>query len=176
MKTLYLLRHAKSDWTDASLNDFARPLNRRGKRARKLIARHIAGSQIDLVVCSPAARAKATAKPLIDVLACPVRYDDALYGANPDDLLEITHRLPDIASSVMLVGHNPSMEDYTALLCGVSARYPTGALGTLELGVERWRDTAAGRGSLTSIVTPASLAEERRDLPAIRWAAEGPGQ
>jgi phosphohistidine phosphatase len=176
MKTLYLLRHAKSDWTDTSLDDFARPLNRRGKRARKLISRHVAGWQVDLVVCSLAARAKATAKPLIDVFGCPVRYDDALYGADTDDLSEITRRLPENASSVMFVGHNPAMEDFTAFLCGSWASYSTGALGTIELGVEKWSDTKAGCGSLTALVTPAWLAEEQRDLPAIRWAAEPPAK
>jgi phosphohistidine phosphatase len=159
MKTLYLLRHAKSDWTDTSLTDFARPLNRRGKRARKLIAQHVTGWQIDLVVCSPAVRATATAKPLLDVLACPVRYDDRLYGAGAEDLMATTRGLSEDASSVMFVGHNPATEDYSALLCGLSERYATGALGTLELAVERWADTTPGCGLLTALVSPAQLDE-----------------
>lgn len=157
MKTLHLLRHAKSDWSNASIADFARPLNRRGKRARQVIARHVAGWQIDLVVCSPAARAKATAKPLIDVLGCPVRYDDTMYAADADDLLVITRGLAESTSSVIFVGHNPSMEDFTEMLCGSSPRYPTGALGTLELGVQKWSDTRPGCASLTALVTPAEL-------------------
>jgi phosphohistidine phosphatase len=157
MKTLHLLRHAKSDWSDSSIDDFARPLSRRGKRARKVIARHVAGWQIDLVVSSPAVRAKTTAKPLIDVLGCPVRYDDTMYGADADDLLEITRRLPENISSVIFVGHNPSMEEFTALLCGSSPRYPTGAIGTLELGVEHWSGATPGCASLTVLVTPAQL-------------------
>jgi phosphohistidine phosphatase len=157
MKTLHLLRHAKSDWSDTSFDDFALPLSRRGKRARKVIARHVAGWQIDLMVCSPAVRATTTAKPLIGVLGCPVRYDDMLYGADADDLLEITRRLPENTSSVIFVGHNPSMEEFTALLCGTSPRYPTGALGTLELDVEHWSDTTPGSASLTVLVTPDQL-------------------
>ena len=129
MKTLHLLRHTKSDWSDNSFDDFGRPLSRRGKRTRKVIARHVAGWQIDLLVCSPAARARATAKPLIDVLGCPVRYDDTMYAADADDLVVITRGLPENTSSAMFVGHNPSMEEFTALLCGSSPRYPTGALG-----------------------------------------------
>ena len=125
MKTLHLLRHMKSDWSDTSIDDFARPLNPRGKRARKVIARHVAGWQIDLMVCSPAKRAKATAKPLLDVLRCPVRYDETLYAADADDLLVLTRRLPEYTSAVMLVGHNPSMEELTSMLCGSSPRYPS---------------------------------------------------
>ena len=159
MKTLHLLRHAKSDWSDTTLDDFSRPLNRRGKRARTLLARHVTGWPIDLVVCSPATRARATAKPLVEVLGCPIEYDDAMYAADVDDLLALTRRLPETASSVMLVGHNPSMEEYTALLSGASPRYPTGALGTLELAVERWRDTTPRCAVLTALVTPAQLAD-----------------
>jgi phosphohistidine phosphatase len=175
MKTLRLLRHTKSDWSDTSIDDFARPLSRRGKRTRKLIARHAAGWQIDLVVCSPAKRAKATAKPLIDVLGCPIRYDEAMYSADANDLLVITRRLPEITSSVMFVGHNPSMEEFTAMLCGLSPRYPTGALGTLELGVEHWSETSPGCASLTVLVTPAHLAEDLTGPPTIRRLAAPPG-
>jgi phosphohistidine phosphatase len=127
MKSLHLLRHAKSDWSDATLDDFGRPLSRRGKRARKLIAGYVTGWEIDLVVCSPAARARATAEPLLGVLRCPIAYDESLYGADTDRLLALTRRLPEPISSVMLVGHNPSIEEFTALLCGSSPRYPTGA-------------------------------------------------
>jgi phosphohistidine phosphatase len=157
MKTLHLLRHTKSDWSDTSFDDFARPLSRRGKRARRVIARHVTGWQIDLLVCSPAARTTATAKPLLDVLDCPVRYDDAMYGADADNLLVITRGLPENTASVLFVGHNPSMEEFTALLCGSSPRYPTGALGTLDLGVAQWRDTTSGCATLTALVTPAQL-------------------
>jgi phosphohistidine phosphatase len=155
MKTLYLLRHAKSDWSDPALDDFSRPLNRRGKRARKVIARHVVGWNVDLVVCSPAKRAVATAKLVIEVLECPVHYDDAMYGADADDLLALTRHLPERVSAVMLVGHNPSMEEYTTMLCDSSPRYPTGALGTLELAVEQWTEVAPRCGSLSALATPA---------------------
>ena len=165
MKTLHLLRHAKSDWSDPSVDDFARPLSRRGRRARKLIAKHVAGWQIDLVVCSPAKRARATAKPLIGVLGCPVRYDEAMYAADADDLLVITRHLLE----------NTSMEEFTAMLCGSSPRYPTGALGTLALGVEHWSQTSPGCATLAALDTPAQLTEEQTDPPTIRWSAAPPG-
>ena len=175
MKTLHLLRHTKSDWSDTSLDDFERPLNRRGKRARKVIARHVDGWRIDLMVCSPAVRAKATAKPLIAALGCPVRYDDMMYAADADDLLAITRGLLENTSSVMFVGHNPSLEEFTALLCGTSPRYRTGALATLELDVESWNDTTSGCATLTALVTPAQLTEEQTDPPPIHRSAASPG-
>ena len=158
MKTLYLLRHAKSDWSSPAVDDFARPLNRRGKRARTVIAEHMAGWKVDLMVCSPAKRTTATAKPLLEVLGCPVRYDDSMYAAGVDDLLALSRRLPDNIGSVMFVGHNPSMEEFTALLSGASPRYPTGALGTLDLAIDHWHEVVPGCAVLRALVTPAELA------------------
>src|SRR4029077_4441995 len=119
--------------------------------------------------------ATATAKPLIGVLGCPVHYDEALYAADADDLLVITRHLLESTSSVMFVGHNPSLEDFTAMLCGSSPRYPTGALGTLSLGVELWSQTGPGCATLAALDTPAQLTEEQTDPPTIRWCAAPPG-
>lgn len=148
MKTLHLLRHAKSDWSDGSLADHERPLNKRGKRARRAVAEHVDGWPVDLVVCSTARRARQTAKPVVAALGCPVEYDDALYAATVDGLLAVVRGLPDAASAVMLVGHNPSMEELGALLCGDSRVYPTAAVGTVELAVDHWHDVAPGGGRL----------------------------
>jgi phosphohistidine phosphatase len=153
VKTLHLLRHAKSDWSDDSLPDRDRPLNKRGKRARKRVAEHVADWHVDLVVCSPARRARATAKPVVAALRCPVRYDEAVYGANAGGLLDVVRALPDDARAVMLIGHNPTMEDFTELLCGDTPAYPTAALGTVELPVDRWADVTPGTGSLVSFAT-----------------------
>ena len=86
MKTLYLLRHAKSDWSDPAIADRDRPLSGRGKRARMVVADHIAGWKVDRVVCSPARRARATAKPVVKMLACPVSYENVVYDAVPERL------------------------------------------------------------------------------------------
>jgi phosphohistidine phosphatase len=157
MKTVHLLRHAKSDWSDAGVADHDRPLNRRGKQARRVIAEHVKDWKVDLVVCSTAQRARATAKPVVAALGCPVRYDDALYEATPGTLLTVVHELDDANDAVMLVGHNPTMEDLTELLCARSPEYPTAALGTITFAVDHWRDVAPGRGTLAGFVTPASL-------------------
>jgi phosphohistidine phosphatase len=154
---LHLLRHAKSDWSDPTLTDHDRPLNRRGKRARKLVAAHVRGWPVDLVVCSTARRARTTARPVIEVLQCPVRYERAIYEADADDLLEIVRALPDRVTTAMLVGHNPSLEELTELLCGSSPPFPTAALGTIELTAARWHNVTPGSGALIAYVTPAEL-------------------
>jgi phosphohistidine phosphatase len=157
MKTLHLLRHAKSDWSDAALADHDRPLNRRGKQARRVIAEHVEGWKVDLVVCSTARRARLTAKPVIEALGCPVRYDDALYAATAGGLLAVVREFSDRDEAVMLVGHNPSMEELTEVLCGSSPEYPTAALGTVALAIEHWREISAGCGTLAAFATPAQL-------------------
>ena len=86
-----------------------------------------------------------------------MRYDDALYGASPRELLDVVRVLPSDLRAVMFVGHNPSMEDFTELLCGDSPRYPTAALGTIELDVDEWTDVDPGSGSLVGFVTPKQL-------------------
>ena len=159
MLTLHLLRHAKSDWSDPSLPDHDRPLNRRGKRARKAIARHVEGWPVDLVVCSTAARAQATAKPIVEVLGCPLRLEGALYGADVGELFDVVHALPNDAGNVLLVGHNPGIEDFSATLTGQSVGYPTAALGTIELPNELWSDVAPMSGTLVAYVTPGDLAD-----------------
>ncbi len=124
MKTLHLLRHAKSDWSGDGVADHDRPLNRRGKQARRVIAEHVKDWKVDLVVCSTAQRARATAKPVVAALGCEVRYDDALYEATPGILLTVVRALPDADNWVMLVGHNPTMEEFTELLSREVARVP----------------------------------------------------
>ncbi len=157
LKRLHLLRHAKSDWSDPSLADHDRPLNRRGKRTRKVIARHVAGWSVDLVMCSTAVRARASAKPVIDALGCAVRYERALYTACGRELLEVVRALPNDVHTVMIIGHNPSLEALTTTLCGSSPRYPAGALATIEFTIDQWAYVAPGSGTLTAHVTPAQL-------------------
>jgi phosphohistidine phosphatase len=157
MKTLHLLRHAKSDWSEPAVADHDRPLNRRGKQARTIVATHVAGWHVDLVVCSTARRARQTAKPVVAALGCRVQYEEALYAAVPSRLVEIVRTLSDRNVSVMLVGHNPSLEELTAWLCGQSPDYPTAALGTIDLSLDRWDEVSPGCGTLAAFVTATQL-------------------
>jgi phosphohistidine phosphatase len=154
MKTLHLLRHAKSDWSDVSLTDHDRPLNKRGKRARKIVAEHVADWNVDLLVCSTARRARQTAKPVIAVLGCRVEYEPLVYLASFEDLFKVVRAFSDDDERVMLVGHNPSLEEFTERLCGWSPTYPTAGLGSIALSVEKWSEVALGSGTLTAFVTP----------------------
>ena len=157
MKTLFLLRHAKSDWSEPSVVDQDRPLNKRGRRARTLVAAHVAGWPVDLIVCSTARRARQTAEPVVAVLGCRVQYEEALYAASPERLLEVAGTVSDRNASVMFVGHNPSLEDFAAELCGQWQQYPTAALGTIDLAIDRWAEISPGCGTLAAFVTARQL-------------------
>lgn len=171
MKTLYLLRHAKSSWDDPSLGDADRPLNARGRGAARAMAKHIAAAGIapDLVLCSAARRARETFDRMADALAgAEMLVEDDLYETTHPRLLERLRRLPETAARVMVIGHNPGLERLARLLCGedgapealarLDVKYPTGALATLRPNVARWSGLGAGTCRLEAFVRPADLA------------------
>ena len=84
-------------------------------------------------------------------------YDVALYAAVAQRLLDVVRTLSDLDETVLLVGHNPALEELTAILCGRSPHYPTAALATIELSIERWHEVSPGCGTLAAIVTPTEL-------------------
>jgi phosphohistidine phosphatase len=168
VKILYLLRHAKSSWDDPGLADFDRPLARRGIEATAAIADHMRerGIAPELVLCSPAVRAKQTLEGLGDAVgSARVEFDRDLYDATESDLLAAIHRVsPDVAS-VLLVGHNPSTQRLALLLCeegkrldDLRAKYPTAALATLSIEVPEWHRLKMGDAELTDFVKPRELA------------------
>jgi phosphohistidine phosphatase len=172
VKTLYVLRHAKSSWDDPSLDDRDRPLAPRGRRAVARLAAHLdrVGVGPALVLCSPAHRARAT----LDVLLphfdenVKVQIDEALYATSPERLLRVVRRTPPETRSLMLVGHNPELHELLLLLTGdgesaalrhLHAKFPTGALATLDLGATEWSELGPGAAYLRDLVVP-------RELPA----------
>jgi phosphohistidine phosphatase len=165
--TLYLLRHAKSSWTDSTLPDHERPLARRGRRACKLIAAHMQAKRIEpaLVLCSTAVRARQTFDRIAKALPAEteIRIDGALYGASADELVAIVRALPDSLESALLVGHDPGMHSVTltlarpgALRDEVRPKFPTAALATLVLSTP-WSAAAPGTADLAAFVTPRGL-------------------
>ena len=135
--TLILLRHAKSDWSGA-LPDIDRPLAERGQAQAPLAGRWLAShaGTIDLAVVSPAQRARETwelASAELDP-APPVRFDDRVYAASAGQLLDILREAPDTVRTLILVGHNPGMEQLASLLSGEDVIMPTS--GIAELGVD----------------------------------------
>ena len=175
MKTILLLRHAKSAWNDAGLGDHERPLNRRGEQAAKAIADHLAqhGPRPDLILCSTATRARQTLAPLVKRLgapAPPLALEDALYLASEDSLLARLQALPDEVATVLLVGHNDGIwqlaealagRGHATTLAGLREKYPTGSLAMLHARIGTWRDLTAGSGELLAFVRPRDLTRRR---------------
>src|SRR5215472_16046156 len=111
MKTLLLLRHAKSDWDDHSLSDFDRPLASRGERDAPRIGKALRerGPLPEIIINSPAVRAKTTAEAVIKSAGLGInpQFDERIYGASPPELLALIRRIPDSISCALMVGHNP---------------------------------------------------------------------
>ena len=163
-RTLYLLRHAKSSWKDASLRDFDRPLKGRGRDAAKQIAKRLASEkpQPVLVVCSPAARTRETAEIVLkhSNLKVDVNFVQRIYEASLRDLLQVVSEIPDDKEAVIMIGHNPGFEELVAYLSGEHRRMPTCALAKIRLDVESWKGIKAGDGTLVSFITPKELPED----------------
>ena len=164
MKTLLLLRHAKSDWDDQSLSDFDRPLAARGKRDAPRIGKALRnrGRLPDVIVSSPAARAKATIEAVVDAakLILEIRFDGVVYGASSPELIKLIRGLPDGTSCALLVGHNPGFEDLVGRLSGARERMPTAALACIEFRLDRWEDVNDGEGKLAWLLTPKQLGDK----------------
>lgn len=149
MKTLLLLRHAKSSWKDDSQDDFDRPLNERGKydapRVGEVLAEH--ALRPDLVLCSSAKRARKTADKVLEAsgYASELRLLDDLYLASPSAYLAHLKKLPNQISCVLLVGHNPGLEELLSEMTGQHRHLPTAALVQIELDIDAWQELAPNR-------------------------------
>ncbi|HEU4508152.1 MAG TPA: histidine phosphatase family protein [Pyrinomonadaceae bacterium] len=158
MKTLYLLRHAKSSWNDSSLRDFDRPLNERGKADAPVIGKHLASENLShpLVICSPAVRTRETAELVLTNANLHVepRFDDRIYEASLRDLLQVVSDLDDEKQTAILIGHNPGFEELLSFLTGETRPMPTCALAKVVFDVVSWKDIKANDGTLESFVTP----------------------
>ncbi len=161
MKTLYLLRHAKSSWKDPTLADFERPLNNRGRRAAERIGKLLRKENIipDLILCSSAVRARETtnivcqtAKPHVEL-----RYDERIYEAGPLRLLEVLSTVEEDRNAVLIVGHNPGLEELLNILTGSHEHMPTAALAKIELQCSKWSEVATSKGSLALFIKPKVL-------------------
>lgn len=163
MKTLLLLRHAKSSWKEPGLSDFERPLNERGRRAAPLMGRFLRRQKLrpDLVLCSPAERARQTAALAVEAagLSSKLRFDERIYEASAERLVEVVSQVEESCEQVLLVGHNPGMEELIALLTGGREAMPTAALARVALDVEKWDKTRARCGRLEWVVRPKELDE-----------------
>jgi len=144
MKTLLLLRHGKSSWKDSDLDDHDRPLNKRGKRDAPRMGRLLVEENLqpDLIVCSSAKRTRRTAELVAEAsnYRGETRITGDVYEAWADRLITAIHSFPDEASRVLLIGHNPGMEELLEAMTGNYRPLSTAALAWLEFPVEHWRE------------------------------------
>ena len=161
MKTLFLLRHAKSSWKNDTLSDFERPLKKRGFGDAQLIGKLIRQREIrpDLVLSSPAERARQTTQLVLMSADMQVetRFDERIYEAGMRRLLSLISRLDNQADAVMLVGHNPGFEELLRTLTGEEHGMPTASLAGIEFDVDDWAQVKARTGKLTLFLTPKEL-------------------
>jgi phosphohistidine phosphatase len=170
MKILTLLRHAKSGWDDPIARDFDRPLNPRGRRAAQTVAREMRrlGLGFDLVLASPARRVVETIEAVAAEFGpLPAQYDERLYLASPQMLVDVIHEAPANTASLLLIGHNPGLESLALLLAGVgplrselAIKYPTATLAEIALPVANWTEVRGGDGALRRFIRPRDLDPE----------------
>lgn len=174
MKKLTLLRHAKSSWDDAVPRDFDRPLNDKGKRAAKAIGLFVKehALEFDQIIASPAVRVIETLEELEEAseLSFEPTWDRRIYLASSVTLLDVLRGASAGAEHVLMVGHNPGLEDLIFDLVpddgsskardAVEEKFPTGALAELVLDIELWENIADGCGALERFTRPRDLDPE----------------
>ena len=163
MRTLYLLRHAKSSWKDASLADFERPLKKRGREAAEAMGRFLASKKVNLsiLISSPSIRTRQTIEIVQREakLGVEPRFDQRIYEASLSTLVQIVSEIPDDKKAAMLVGHNPGMEELLAFLTREHRHVPTGALARISID-SSWKEAGRSSGKLEWFVTPKDLVDD----------------
>ncbi len=154
MKTIYLVRHAKSGWDNANTSDFERPLNEQGRRSAPRMAELINDEGVlpELVISSPANRAITTAEIFCDTLGYPRERMLPLldiYHGGTAELLTILQQIPDGCATAMLFGHNPTITDFANLLAGKSiVSMETCGIARIDLEIDSWEGAGRGKGKL----------------------------
>lgn len=148
MRTLLLLRHAKSSWKDSALPDHERPLNKRGLNDAPVVGSLIQEQDLlpDLVLCSTAVRARETARLVLEAanFQGEIQFREDLYAFEPGAYLNAISRLDDRYLRVMVVGHNPALEELLAGITGAYQPLPTAALVQLDLSIDHWKEISFG--------------------------------
>jgi phosphohistidine phosphatase len=154
VKILYLVRHAKSSWKYPNLDDFERPLNKRGRKSAPLMGSILKklDAKPDLLISSPAARASMTARIISEQMNYPlekIRYDESVYASNENELLHIIAEIDDRVTKAMLIGHNPGLTSLANLI-GDSpiSNIPTSGVCCIELSISSWKEIWKHRGKV----------------------------
>jgi phosphohistidine phosphatase len=164
MRTLLVLRHAKSDWAGGHA-DVDRPLNTRGRVTARLMGRFLASTRQtpDAVICSPAVRAQRTLELAMEEggWSCPVRTAEALYGDGVAGTLAEVRREADVNETILVVGHQPTWQDLVQrCIGGGRVGFPTATLARVDFEGDRWVDVEPGEGILTFLVPPKLFSED----------------
>ena len=161
MKTLFILRHAKSSWDNADLSDYERPLNERGLEAAPLMGGVMRTNQFQpaLILSSPAKRAEQTAMLVKEAAGFggKIKFEKRIYEASQAQLLEIIREQNSQFESVMLVGHNPGLENLIRALTGEIHPMPTAALAVIDLEANRWSEINSSTGKLRTLIRPKEV-------------------
>jgi len=157
VKTLYIIRHAKSSWDDPGLDDYDRPLNERGKRDAPRMGKRLKEREIyaSLMISSPAKRAFSTAKRIAKTLGYAeggIKTEKKLYHAGEEQILSVVKKLDDKFDVVMLYGHNPGLTEFVNAFMAdndlVIDNIPTAGIVAFEINVDHWKDSAWKKGKL----------------------------
>jgi phosphohistidine phosphatase len=158
MKTIFIMRHAKSSWSEPDLSDFERPLNDRGKKAAPFMGELMVrkGFEPYVILSSPARRARATAELVKQSgnFDAELLFEHRIYEASPHTLSQVASEIDDAYPSAMLVGHNPGIEGFIRYLTGNLEPMPTAALAVIELNIDKWKGIDDGIGELKEIFRP----------------------
>ncbi|MEG3640082.1 SixA phosphatase family protein [Magnetococcus sp. PR-3] len=172
-RQLIILRHAKSAWDTDAPTDFERPLAKRGRRDAPRMGRWVEkqGMTPDLVICSPAERAKQTMVAVAKELGIKKKqlvWDDRVYGASLEDLIEVLSEVGKGSKRVMLVGHNPGLELLLSYLVGPNKQSGMFGFGLIKTATvvqlempERWEEISAGCAKLKQIMSPKELKDKK---------------
>ena len=171
MKTLALFRHAKSDWAAPRARDFERPLNKRGEKGALTMGRWIRDHRwrFDRILSSPAVRCAETIEAASKAWgrSFPVEWDRRIYLASSATLADLLRDLEGEPACVLMVGHNPGLEDLifdlvpddgsSPLRDEVEIKFPTASFAVLEIDIDRWADLADGTARMTQLTRPRDL-------------------
>ncbi|MCK9617554.1 MAG: histidine phosphatase family protein [Lentimicrobiaceae bacterium] len=163
MKTLYMVRHAKSSWNSVAMNDYDRPLLEKGKKRTKLVIDQLIKQQttIDLIIASPAVRALETAKILAHAFHYPlseIRTEKSIYASDADDFFDIFFDIPARIQSVMLVGHNPTITNFANIFLEKPIDYlPTSGVVCIEFASDDWDNLAWAAFKCKFVLFPKML-------------------
>jgi len=168
MKRVFIIRHAKSSWEEPNLKDFDRKLSKRGKKDIKLIAKWLKdeGYKPDLIISSPAKRAKKTLEKIVKILdidKSKILFNKKIYEASREDLLKILEKIDDKYDNIFLIGHNPALNELAEFLTNsVIFNIPTSGVFCIEFDIKKWSEIKKKKGKILFFEYPKKLKESMK--------------